>query len=168
MPRNKERTYWIPRAWPQGGSCKAWHSFSGEEPQTLENAEGALRGNPCHLRKSKCRGKLTVYSVTRGQQNYDRHQVSQPCSLEYSFGQFSPWGQIHLLLGGCWGGLTDSPRPLTSTYPKIVILFCWGGGGRILFSCNYWTCVTIKVHLQYLVWLAPSPLESCNVVFIKR
>lgn len=40
----------------EGPSCKAYHSFSGEEPQTLEHAQGALKENPCHLGKAKCRG----------------------------------------------------------------------------------------------------------------
>jgi hypothetical protein len=47
----------------EGPSCKAYHSFSGEEPQTLEHAEGALRENPCHLGKAKCRGAGGVNTV---------------------------------------------------------------------------------------------------------
>lgn len=36
-----------------GQKQQGFGSFSGEEPQTLWNGEGALRENPCHLRKVK-------------------------------------------------------------------------------------------------------------------
>lgn len=63
---------------------------------------------------------------------------------------------------GPLGALTDSSRPLISTDPKLHYF-----AREMLFSCNYPTCVTIKMNLQCLLWLASSPLELCSTPLVE-